>query len=101
MYGRIGRMVARAGQRDELIEILRESSADLPGCRSYVVARDAEDQDGLWITEVWEDRESHRASLELPAVRDAIARGRPLIASVGRQVETEPVLDADTASPAP
>jgi quinol monooxygenase YgiN len=101
MYGRIGRMVARAGHRDELIEILREGSADLPGCRSYVVARDAEDPDGLWITEVWEDRESHRASLELPAVRDAIARGRPLIASVGRQVETEPVLDTDPASPAP
>jgi len=33
----------------------------------------------------------HDASLSLPAVRDAIAKGRPLIAGFSNQVETVPL----------
>jgi len=63
----------------------------MPGCRSYVVALDATDQDSLWITEVWESQEAHQASLTLEPVRDAVARGRPLIAGFGERFETAPV----------
>jgi len=49
------------------------------------------DPDGLWVTEVWRDRAAHRASLELPQVRAAIARGRPLIAAFDAQHETRPL----------
>ena len=81
MYGLIGRMTCVSGQRDAFIGILLESTAAMPGCLSYVVARDPQDGDALWITEVWDSKESHAASLQLPAVREAIKRGRPLIAS--------------------
>jgi quinol monooxygenase YgiN len=40
---------------------------------------------------VWDSAESHKASLKLPAVRDAIAKGRPLIAGFGESFTTEPV----------
>lgn len=92
MVGLIGKMTAVPGQRDALAEILVSVSAEMPGCLSYVVARDAADPDALWVTEVWESAEHHRASLQLPAVQAAIAEGRPLIAGFGpERFETEPV----------
>src|SRR5262245_61969728 len=91
MYGLIGKATCVAGKRDEFIAILLEGVGTMPGCLSYVVARDPKDPDALWITEVWDSKESHTASLQLPAVRAAIAKGRPLIASFGEQIVTEPV----------
>jgi quinol monooxygenase YgiN len=79
------------GKRDELIAILLEGVASMPGCLSYVVAKDATDENGIWFTEVWDSRESHAASLSLPSVQAAIAKGRPLFASFDSQVITEPV----------
>jgi quinol monooxygenase YgiN len=91
MFGLIGRIQATPGDRELLAEILISGSGGMPGCLSYVVARDASDAETLWVTEVWTDRESHQASLALPSVRDAITRGRPLIASFGDRTETEPL----------
>jgi quinol monooxygenase YgiN len=91
MYGLIGKISAIPGEREALAAILLEGTAAMPGCRSYVVAADPEDENGLWVTEVWEDRESHRASLALPAVQAAIARGRPLIAGFSNRTETTPI----------
>jgi quinol monooxygenase YgiN len=91
MYGLIGKMTATPGQRDALAAILLEGTAAMPGCLSYVVATDPADPDALWITEVWDSAESHRASLALPGVKDAIAKGRPLIAGFSNRVETTPL----------
>lgn len=91
MYGLIGKMNAVAGQREALVAILLEGVAGMPGCLSYVVARDPAEADALWVTEVWESRESHEASLSLPSVQQAITRGRPLIAGFGERFVTEPV----------
>lgn len=91
MYGLIGRMKAVAGQRDALIAILLESTQQMPGCKSYVVARDPKDADAIWITEVWTDAESHGASLKLPEVQQAITRAKPIIASFDEHHVTEPV----------
>ena len=90
MYGLIGQMTAVSGQRDELIAILLEGVRDMPGCLSYVVARDPADADAIWITEVWDSQASHQASLSLPSVQQAIARGKPLIAGFGESIVTEP-----------
>jgi quinol monooxygenase YgiN len=91
MYGVMGKMKAKPGQRDALIGILLEGVNNMPGCLSYIVARDLTDADALWITEAWDSQESHKASLSLPAVQQAIARGRPLIAGFGERFETNPV----------
>ena len=91
MYGLIGKMRAAAGQREALIAILIESVGAMPGCLSYVVARDPGDADAIWITEVWDNADSHQASLALPAVRQAIARAKPLIAGFEQHIETVPV----------
>ena len=91
MHGLIGRMRAQPGQRDALLAILLEGTDAMPGCLSYVVAKDPADADALWITEVWDSRASHAASLQLPAVRAAIQRARPLIAGFDNGHETIPV----------
>lgn len=91
MYGLIGKMTAIPGQRDALIAILLEGVSGMPGCLSYVVAHDPKDDNAIWITEVWDRKEHHTASLTLPSVRAAITKGRPLIASFGDSVVTTPI----------
>ncbi len=90
MYGLIGKMRAQPGQRDALIAILLEGTAGMPGCLSYAIAKDKKEPDLIWITETWDNQASHKASLSLPQVTAAIARGRPLIAGM-EGFETEPV----------
>lgn len=91
MFGLIGKMTAQEGRRSALTEILVKGVAGMPGCLSYVVADDPADPNLIWITEVWESKEAHAASLQLPSVRDAITKGRPLISGMETVAETSPV----------
>ena len=91
MYGLIGKMNAAPGQRDALIAILLEGTVKMPGCLSYIVAKDTTDANAIWITEVWDSETSHQASLALPAVQAAIAKARPIIAGFGERFITSPV----------
>lgn len=91
MYGLIGQMLAAPGKRDELLAILSEGASDMPGCLSYVIAKDPDNADALWITEVWTDKDAHAASLKLPAVQAAIAKARPIIAGFPQRFETVPI----------
>jgi len=91
MYGLIGKFKAVSGQRDALIAAMLDDDSTIPGCLSFVVARDPTDADVVWITEVWEDQASHKASLELSSVKESIKRAMPLIASFDQHVETVPV----------
>jgi quinol monooxygenase YgiN len=63
----------------------------MPGCLSYIIARDSIDENAIWVTEVWDSEASHQASLSLPSVKQAIKRGRPLIAGFANRTVTEPV----------
>ena len=91
MYGLISKINTVPGQRDALAAILVEGTRAMPGCLSYVIAADVADDNALWITEVWDSQASHRASLSLPAVQAAIAKGRAMIAGFASRVETTPV----------
>lgn len=91
MYGLIGKMTAAPGKRDALIAILIEASAGMPGCLSYIVAADATDANAIWVTEVWDSKASHDASLSLPSVKNAITKGKPLIAGFGERFITTPM----------
>ena len=90
MHGLISKVNTTPGHRDELAAILVEGTQAMPGCLSYVVATEPADPDAHWNTEVWDSQASHRASLSLPAVQAAIAKGRPMIAGFASRVETVP-----------
>ena len=91
MYGLIGKLIATPGKREELIAILLDGVANMPGCLSYIVAKDLSDANAIWITEAWDSEASHDASLLLPSVENASARGRPLIAGISDRFVTTPV----------
>jgi len=91
MYGLIGRMIARPGKRDDLVAIMQAITTRMPGCLSYVVATDPTHDDAIWITEVWVDEASHKASLALPQVQEAIEKARPLITGLDSRTVTAPV----------
>ena len=91
MYGLIGKAKTVEGKRDEFVKLLLDGSGEMPGCLSYIVAKDPADANAIWITEVWDSKENHEASLKLPAVQAAIAKGRPMIAGFGERFITEPV----------
>ncbi len=99
MYGLIGKMTALPGQRDALTAILLEGLGRMPGCLSYVVAHDPADGDAVWVTEVWTDEAAHRASLQVPEVREAIRKAMPLIATFGDAQVTTPVGGVGLARP--
>jgi quinol monooxygenase YgiN len=89
-YGRCGKLMAVPGRRDELAALLRRSTdavATADGCTLYLVGIAADDPDGVWVTEPWDDRKSHQASLQIEAVRALITEGMPLIAGMGDSVE--------------
>jgi quinol monooxygenase YgiN len=91
MFGMIGKMLAVPGRREELIALLLQGTAEMPGCLSYIVARDSADDAAIWITEVWIDKASHDASLSLPSVRKTIAAARPMIAGFSSSTVTTPI----------
>jgi quinol monooxygenase YgiN len=91
MWGMIAKITVLPGKRDEMIGILKSSAANMPGCFSYVVAKDATDENVMWVTEVWDSQASHDASLSLPAVKEAVPRGKALVASFERPSVTIPV----------
>lgn len=93
-YGLCGKIVASPGQGETLAAHLLDAASALEsvaGCLLYVVSRDPEDDDAVWVMEAWESVEAHRGSLELDVVQDLIARARPVIAKMGERFEMTPI----------
>jgi quinol monooxygenase YgiN len=78
-YGYLGTMRTQPGLRDEVVRTLVEGADALTaaGCRLYVVSVSEDDPDCIWVNEVWESKDSHDASLQLPEVRAAIHATMP------------------------
>ncbi|MEV0249024.1 antibiotic biosynthesis monooxygenase family protein [Nocardia sp. NPDC050712] len=95
LHGRLG---AKPGKRDQLLKILTdgETAAPIPGCRLYVIAIDETDDEGVWVTEIWESESDHTASLQRDEVRERIAQAMALVDVSGRRKQR---LDALTGIP--
>jgi len=91
MYGLIAKLTIASGRRDEMIATLQAGTAAMPGCLSYIVAKDAADENTLWVTEVWDSEASHHASFAMPAVKEAVTKGRALVTGFEKIAVTEPV----------
>ena len=91
MFGLIGKMLAAPGQRDTLIGLLLEGTEKMPGCLSYVIAKDPAEANAIWITEVWDSEANHKASLSPPEVQAAITKAKPMITGFAERFITTPV----------
>ena len=80
-FANAGSLGVVAGRRDELVAHLtrRNDALRESGCLAYEVGVDDDDPDKVFVVELWESREAHRASLSLPEVQASIAAARPLL----------------------
>ena len=81
-----GKLLAKAGQRTALADILLAAAAILEaqaeGCRLYAIGQAADEPDAVYITEIWDSQAEHDASLQLPEVRALIGQAMPLLAEM-------------------
>lgn len=89
-----GKLTATQGNGDELTSILLHASkilATIKGCILYVISRDSNDSDSVWVTEIWDTKEDHDNSLKEQAVRELISQAIPIIdgpPQKGQELET-------------
>ncbi|MCI5082260.1 MAG: antibiotic biosynthesis monooxygenase [Saprospiraceae bacterium] len=82
-YGLHGKLSAQAGKGEALASILLEAAALMekaPGCHLYVVGRQADTPDDIWVSEIWDTKDAHDQSLDLPGVKELISQAMPLLA---------------------
>ena len=81
-YGLHGKLVAQKGKGEELSKILLEAAALMKtakGCHLYIVGIDNENPDEVWITEIWETKQDHDNSLNVPGVKELIGKAIPIL----------------------
>jgi quinol monooxygenase YgiN len=89
-YGYVGSMKTQPGRREEVVAILLSGLDRLQktGCLQYTVGVSRDDDVTIWTSEVWPSKEQHDASLQLPGVKDAIARALPMLTGEFTRAET-------------
>ena len=80
-YGYFGSMKTKPGLRDEVVAILLGGAEGLraAGCSLYAVGVSDSDPDLILVSEIWQSREHHARSLQLPETKQAIARAMPML----------------------
>lgn len=98
-FANVGTLGTTPGNRDALVELLtrRNDALREAGCLLYEVGVNEEEADTVYVVELWQNADAHRASLQLPAVRAAIDEAKPLLSGEfgGFQFEVagSPLLD--------
>lgn len=81
-YGLHGKLKAAAGKGQELASILSQASrlvSDAKGCHLYMISTDIQDEDCIWVTEVWDTQTDHDNSLNINGVKELIAKAIPIL----------------------
>jgi len=81
-FGMQAILEASPGKGDELAEIMLQASkivSTLQGCELYIVQQSLTDSSKILITEVWENKEFHQASLSNSSVRELIGKAKPIL----------------------
>lgn len=88
---RYGKLIARQGHGPELAELLLAAAGRLeaePGCELYLVNRQADAPDIIWVTELWRDQDALNAVLE--GIKD-----RPETAAAMKLVDAAEMVELD------
>jgi quinol monooxygenase YgiN len=92
--GRYVRMIATPGGGAALAEgMLRiaEGMRSAPGCELYIVNRTPDEEDAVWVTEVWADEAASDAALERDLGEAGLGAVLPLLAGPPEYIELTPV----------
>jgi quinol monooxygenase YgiN len=94
LFGIQARFTARPGHGGAFAELLLEAAKgldDVADCLLYVVSRDAEDPDIVWVAEAWADQDAHTASLQDPGAQALIEQALPLLAAPPEAIRLQPL----------
>jgi len=83
-YGLHAKLIAKEGQGDALVDILLQASklvSTATGCKLYLISRDPEVPEDIWVTEVWNSKEDHDNALNPPEVKNLIGKAMPIISA--------------------
>ena len=100
--GRYVRMVARPGQGGALADTLlrvAEGMRDVPGCELYVVNVSADEDDTVWVTEVWADERTSDQALSSDLGEVGIGEVLDLLAGPPELVDLTPLGGAGLRTP--
>ncbi len=80
-YGYLASMKTKPGHREDVVAILLSGVEGLRqvGCDLYLVGVSNTDDVTIWVSEVWQSKEAHDASLQLPETRAAISQAMPML----------------------
>jgi heme-degrading monooxygenase HmoA len=79
-----GRMTARPGQREALIERFRQMlRIGIPGLESCSINTVLDDPDTIWVTQIWTDKAAHDTGTRSDTVVAATDRVMSLVAGAG------------------
>lgn len=91
-YGMCGKILAKEGQRDALLDILLEASrTPMTGCQIYIVCKSPTEPDAIWVMEVWQTEADYQASFKLDSVKALITKARPIMAGGTQGIRMVPV----------
>lgn len=82
MYLLQGKLTAKDGHKDELANILIEASkliSKAEGSKLYIVGKSEEENNDIYVTEMWNSKEDHDNSLNFEGVRDLIMKAMPIL----------------------
>ncbi|MFD1738868.1 putative quinol monooxygenase [Bacillus salitolerans] len=86
-FGLFGKLIAKDGERETLVNILleaAESMENLDECEVYLVNVSSDEPNSVFVYEVWKDENAHKASLSLEVTQTLIQRAKPIIAGMER-----------------
>ena len=87
-FGVIAHLTSQAGKRDAMIDALK-GLIGMKGNISFVIAKDGKNENGIYITEIWESKEAHDAALGTDQFKAAFGKAAPMMGGA-------PDLQADT-----
>jgi quinol monooxygenase YgiN len=79
---RYGKATAKQGKGGELADVLLAAAAELeddPGCELYLINRQSDQPDLIWVTELWRSQADLDASLERIRSSSGVARAMALV----------------------
>lgn len=80
-YSFLATLKTKPGHRDEVARTLADGAQRLAeaGCQLYLVSAAVDDPDAIVVFELWDSKQHHDESLQLPDVRAGIAATMPLL----------------------
>lgn len=88
-FALINKLITKPGKRDEVISILLESAKpfqDNKACLLYLVHKDEEDANAIWVVDLWTNKAGHEAELSKTQLQEYVKKAMPMLEGMPDQI---------------